>query len=221
MKSNSIIRLYAGLVAVSFGVILFLHNLHFIEFSAWHEFWRGVWAVGLLVAGVLLIGRRSWLWGVVLATFGVVSGLGALHIVDVSVWRVLWPTIVIALGLAVITSAGARSSRWPRKASNQDTLALFSGSELRIKDTYKGGVFSAVFGDIDVDLRQADITDKAVIEVFTLCGGIKLIFPDSVVVKDHTMNILGGTTNKTQPNKKAKKTIYVRGECILGGIEMK
>ena len=72
-----------------------------------------------------------------------------------------------------------------------------------------------------MDLRQAKIKDGAVIDIFTLCGGVSLSLPDDVIVKNEVRGILGGSEDKTMPKSSAKKTIILRGECVLGGLEIK
>lgn len=90
-----------------------------------------------------------------------------------------------------------------------------------MKGDYAGGSATAIFGGVELDLRQAKIKDGAVIDIFTLCGGVSLSLPDDVIVKNEVRGILGGSEDKTMPKSSAKKTIILRGECVLGGLEIK
>ena len=90
-----------------------------------------------------------------------------------------------------------------------------------MKGDYTGGSVTAIFGGVELDLRQAKIKDGAVIDVFTFCGGVNINMPDDVIVKNGVHGILGGSEDKTAPKPSAKKTIHLRGECILGGLEVK
>ena len=78
-----------------------------------------------------------------------------------------------------------------------------------------------MFGGVELDSRQANIKDGAIIDVFTFCGGININLPDDVIVKNEVRGVLGGSDDKTVPKPSAKKTIYLRGECVLGGLEIK
>lgn len=48
-----------------------------------------------------------------------------------------------------------------------------------------------------------------------------MALPDDVIVKNEVRGFLGGTDDKTLPKDSAKKTLYLKGECILGGLEIK
>ena len=52
-------------------------------------------------------------------------------------------------------------------------------------------------------------------------GGVDIIVPNDVAIKNEVTTILGGVDDKTIPGAKAKKTLYIRGECFFGGIELK
>ena len=42
-----------------------------------------------------------------------------------------------------------------------------------------------------------------------------------VIVKTQVNSIFGGVEDKTNAAKSAKKTVYIRGDCVLGGLEIK
>ena len=42
-----------------------------------------------------------------------------------------------------------------------------------------------------------------------------------MIVKNDVRGVLGGSENKTAPKSSAKKTIHLKGECVLGGLEIK
>lgn len=100
-------------------------------------------------------------------------------------------------------------------------VAIFYGEESRVKGDYTGGSVAVIFGGMELDLRQAKIKDGVVIDVFTFCGGASISLPDDVIVKNEVRGILGGSEDKTTPKSSAKKTIYLKGECVLGGLEIK
>ena len=192
MKKNFLIRAFLGVTIVSLGGILLLRNLGVITFNSWPLFWGAFWAfAGLLI--LLFSYRRPIDW-------------------------------VIAIGLSVVFGIGS-GRRQPKKRvaddGDSEKVAIFYGEESRVKGDYTGGSVTAVFGGVDLDLRQAKIKDGAVIDVFTFCGGASISLPDDVIVKNEVRGVLGGSENKTAPKSSAKKTIHLRGECILGGLEVK
>ena len=227
MKKNFLVRAFFGITIAALGGVLLLRNLEIIKFDSWNVFWGTVWAVGLILAGLTtIISSRKMLtraWGLLLMAAGVSIGLNAYGIIDVSIWKIFWPVMLIAIGLTVSVGSGCckRSKKSAADGSGSEKIAIFYGEESRVKGDYTGGSVTAIFGGVDLDLRQAEIKDGAVIDIFTFCGGVNINMPDDVIVKNEIHGILGGSEDKTVSKSSAKKTIYLRGECVLGGLEVK
>ena len=227
MKKNFLVRAFFGVTIAAFGGVLLLRTLEIIKFDSWHLFWGTVWAVGLILAGLMTIfsSRRASLrvWGLLLMTIGVSIGLGAYGVINISVWKIFWPVMLIAIGLIVSVGSGGhkRSKKSVADDSGNEKIAIFYGEESRVKGDYTGGSATAIFGGVELDLRRANIKDGAVIDIFTFCGGVSISLPDDVIVKNEVRGILGGSEYKTVSKSSAKKTIILRGECILGGLEVK
>ena len=227
MKKNFLVRAFFGVTIAALGGVLLLRTLEIIKFDSWHVFWGTVWAAGLILAGLMTIfsSRRASLrvWGLLLMTIGVSIGLGAYGVINISVWKIFWPVMLIAIGLMVGVGSGGRkrSKKSPADVSGNEKIAIFYGEESRVKGDYTGGSVTAIFGGVELDLRQAKIKDGTVIDVFTFCGGVNINMPDDVIVKNEVHGILGGSEDKTVSKSSAKKTIYLRGECVLGGLEVK
>ena len=229
MKKNFLVRAFFGVTIAAFGGILLLKNLEIINFDSWHVFWGTVWAAGLILAGLMTIfsSRRASLrvWGLLLMTIGVSIGLGAYGVINISVWKIFWPVMLIAVGLMVVFSIGSgnrkKYEKSTRDSSDNEKVAIFYGEESRVKGDYAGGSATAIFGGVELDLRQAKIKDGAVIDIFTFCGGVSINLPDDVIVKNEVRGVLGGSEDKTVSKSSAKKTIVLRGECVLGGLEVK
>ena len=217
-----------GVTIVSLGGILLLRNLGVITFDNWPLFWGTFWAGIFLIAGlsVLISSRRptGWVWGLLLVAVAAAIGLNAYNIINISVWKLFWPVILILVGLAVVLGIGSGRRQSKKRASDSgdsEKVAIFYGEESRVKGDYTGGSLTAIFGGVELDLRQAKIKDGAVIDVFALCGGISVSLPDDVIIQNEVRGILGGSEDKTAPKSSAKKTIYLKGECVLGGLEIK
>lgn len=221
MKSNLIIRVFFGLMVITLGGVLLANNLGVINFNDWNKFWGVFWGGLFLVAGLTaLFSRGAWIWGVLLTAVGVSIGLSAFDIVDINIWKVLWPAILIGIGLSILFKFNPSKSKKSGDKS-REKIAIFYGEESRPKGDYDGGSLSAVFGGVELDLRQAKVKDGAVIDVFTFCGGIDITMPNDVIVQNEVRGFLGGSEDKTVPDAKAKKKVIVRGECVLGGLEIK
>ncbi|MBB1579389.1 hypothetical protein HG426_000470 [Candidatus Saccharibacteria bacterium] len=227
MKKNFLVRAFFGITIAALGGVLLLRNLEIIKFDSWNVFWGTVWAVGLVLAGLTtIVSSRKMLtraWGFLLMATGVSIGLNAYGVIDVSIWKLFWPVVLIAVGLMMVFSIGSANRKRAEESGTNDNekVAIFYGEESRVKGDYTGGSATAIFGGVELDLRQAKIKDGAVIDVFTFCGGVNINMPDDVIVKNEVHGILGGSEDKTVSKSSAKKTIYLRGECVLGGLEVK
>lgn len=227
MKKNFLVRAFFGITIAALGGVLLLRNLEIIKFDSWNVLWGTVWATGLILAGLMTIfsSRRASLrvWGLLLMTIGVSIGLGAYGVINISVWKIFWPVMLIAIGLIVSVGSGGhkRSKKSVADDSGNEKIAIFYGEESRVKGDYTGGSATAIFGGVELDLRRANIKDGAVIDIFTFCGGVSISLPDDVIVKNEVRGVLGGSEDKTVSKSSAKKTIILRGECILGGLEVK
>lgn len=227
MKKNFLVRAFFGVTIVALGGVLLLRNLEIIKFDSWNVFWGTVWAAGLVLAGlVTIVSSRQLLtraWGLLLLAAGVSVGLNAYGIIDVSIWKLFWPVVLIAVGLMMVFSIGSANRKRAEESGTDDNekVAIFYGEQSRVRGDYTGGSATAIFGGVDLDLRQANIKDGAIIDVFTFCGGININLPDDVIVKNEVRGVLGGSDDKTMSKPSAKKTIYLKGECVLGGLEIK
>lgn len=228
MKKSSLIRAFLSIVVVALGGVLLLKNLEIINIS-WDIFWGTVWAAGFVLSGLVNIfnyrNKTAWIWGLLLVAIGVLIGLNSYGIVDVSIWKVFWPVVLIAAGLAMMFNTSPKSVKRSKKldkdGAGNEKIACFWGEEDAVKGDYTGGSLVAIFGGVDLDLRQAKIKDGSVIEIFTFCGGVNITLPDDVIIENEVRGFLGGTDDKTLPKDSAKKTLHLKGECILGGLEIK
>ena len=227
MKKIFLVRAFFGVTIAALGGVLLLRNLEIIKFDSWNVFWGTVWAAGLVLAGLVTIVSSQKLltraWGLLLMAAGVSIGLNAYGVIDVSIWKLFWPVVLIAVGLMMVFSIGSANRKRAEESGTDDNekVAIFYGEQSRVRGDYTGGSATAIFGGVDLDLRQANIKDGAIIDVFTFCGGININLPDDVIVKNEVRGVLGGSDDKTMSKPSAKKTIYLKGECVLGGLEIK
>ena len=108
------------------------------------------------------------------------------------------------------------------KEGLEEYYATFSGQDLNFKgDNFKGANLNAVFGGIDVTLKEAEITQDTLINATSIFGGIDIIVPENVNVKIKPTSIFGSTTNKVKSEKENVPTIYIKTFCLFGGVEVK
>lgn len=103
--------------------------------------------------------------------------------------------------------------------------AVFSGKDIRVDNScFNGADVSALFGGIDLNLKNAVIQRNVTVEVKAVFGGIDILMPSNVRVVVDVTPILGGVENGTRTPLGADEntpTVFVRGTCLFGGVEVK
>lgn len=219
-----------GLLVIGMGVLFLLDNLDILDFR--HAI--GFWPLAFIVAGSIALfgdGPRSGNYtGAVLIGVGVLMILGRMGFLYIS-WGMVWPLALIALGgLMLFRTLGP--GRVPRPAgidagaanadSVVDVVAILGGVERRIGSAdFRGGEITAVMGGCALDLREASIVKEAVLNVFTIWGGINIkVPPDWTVVWAGTA-LMGGFAEKTSRAPDNGKRLVIRGYAIMGGVEVR
>lgn len=103
--------------------------------------------------------------------------------------------------------------------------AVFAGRDIRVDNSgFYGANLSAIFGGIDLNLKNAIIRRNVTIEVRAVFGGIDIVLPSNVRVVVDVTPILGGVENGTRTPLGADEntpTVYIKGTCLFGGVEVK
>lgn len=243
---NNAGQILIGVIVIAVGCLFLLENLGILDFDYTLQFWPVI----LILAGALKLSqsgnRNGKAVGGIMMAFGVALILKSSGLFYIS-WRAMAPLLLIGLGLVVIFKSNER--RHPRVpldkldetdpfekrgdtratgAADDDSVinvtALLGGMERRITTAnFRGGEVTAIMGGCQIDLRHASMQapGEAVLNVFTLCGGVEIKVPDDWTVSLQGMPLLGAFTEKTIPNKDAGKRLIIRGYAIMGGLEVR
>ncbi len=219
---KSLTRTIIGLLIVAVGASFLLTNLNILPFDVGIAQW---WPLFIVAGGVvmLLSDVRNYLWALLVIGLGVLFQLKQFGIVDVNPWQLFWPAIIIVLCVSVMTSRG--SSRGKIAASDrEDVMAILSGSEARVESKdFKGSRVTSICGGAMIDLRKAVIKKEATIDVFAFWGGIEIIVPEHVMVKNNTSAIMGGVEQQAGGDavKEGSPILYITGDVVMSGVEVK
>ena len=208
---------------IGLGVGLFLNGLGVINFGDIVRQWWPVIPIGIGMIG-FISNPRQWVWPLLFFGFGVAALLKQLGYVDVNLWSLFWPTILIVVGLSIIF----QSSSWGNKPTVDDddhtnATVMFSGQNVRsVSQDYKGGDVSAIFGGVDLDLRDAKIKSAATMSVFAAFGGVDIKVPEGWVVKVSGLPLFGGWEDKTKKpvDTKNAPVLKINATCAFGGFSV-
>jgi cell wall-active antibiotic response 4TMS protein YvqF len=197
----------AGFILIAIGSVFLLRTLHVVWFRG-----RDVWPVVLVLVGGALIWqaltRRS-------LAFPSTPGPGTMSPGE----------RVLENAREGIAGARARSGAMEAGSVLNEFAIMGGGDRVVRAQDFRGGEVTAIMGGFGIDLRGAAIAgDSAVINVFTLWGGVDFKVPEDWNVAVAGTPILGVFTNSAKTFRQgdaAAKTLVIKGVAIMGGVEVK
>jgi predicted membrane protein len=239
-----------GVLVIAVGVLFLLDNLDILDFRHALSFWPVAFIVGGVLKLFDTSSPNNYLVGGLLVAAGATMILARLGIFYVD-WQTVWPLLLIAMGaLFVYRAFDARRSRAalemtpdrlakpdllakPGPAARQpkgeagsddivDVTAILGGFERNVNSqAFRGGDVSAILGGCALDMRGASIQGEAVLNVFSLMGGITIKCPPDWTVVLHGTPIVGGFEERTVKPQDSSKRLVITGYAILGGVEVR
>jgi predicted membrane protein len=201
-------RRWMGIFAMALGTV-FLGN----QLMWWTVRWSMLWPIVLIAAGLRIMLRRPMF-----------DDTGRM------LMRRGWhrPRHLPASGGDALPQADTPLNESDEdRTSHRATLremAVFGGIERRIaSQTFRGGEATAVFGGVQLDLRDCRMAgSEAHIDVLAVLGGVSLTIPRDWAVDSRISALLGGVDDRSSPPVDGStKRLVLTGQTIMGGIEIK
>jgi len=228
-------RVIGGLIVIAIGTVLLARQA-----GADIPYWVFKWEMLLIVLGFYVGARHNFRnWGWLVPVFIGTAFLLDDMIPEINIGHLVWPVIIIGVGVSMILRSRTRSKddlfkRWERHAAQTtstgegffESVTIFGETKKQIlsKD-FKGGESVCVFGGMEVNLTQADIHGRVVVELVQVFGGAKLIVPAHWKIETEEMvSIFGGLNDKRLLHNAVTdetKVLVLRGTSIFGGIDIK
>jgi predicted membrane protein len=195
-------------------------------------FFNGWWTLFIIVPCLISMIQNGVNTGnIIVFVIGILlfvnsNGFLPRHIVS----KLVFPVILILIGFNIVFRGSFKSNyrvniqkNYVGKDGYISMTSIFTSHEVRpVNESVRGGAASAVFGNIQVDLRNAIINQDVTINVTSIFGGVDIFIPPNVNVKVSSIPIFGGVSNKaSQCNLVNCPTIYVNATCIFGGVNIK
>jgi predicted membrane protein len=235
-------RVTTGVLILLIGVVLLLSKMN-VGIPAWLVSWQML----LVVVGIFLGIRHkfknpAWLIMVFVGSVFLIDQWSP----DLHLGNYIGPIILIGLGLIFITrprrrpkEALAAKQEWKRQIREigrvddintttngewLDSTSVFGGAKkVVLSKNFKGGDITCFMGGAEIDLTQADIQGKVVMDLTAVFGGIKLIIPPNWDLKIEINAVFGGVEDK-RPLHLIKadpdKILVLDGAAVFGGIEI-
>ena len=169
-------------------------------------------------------------------------GVGVLLLLaeqDVIDWDMFWKiglaVLVIALGLGMIF--GHRIVPGKKNVSGTQDLKTLNrdGKNIRVVnasfgeqnlsfggETFEGADVTASFASVHLDLRGATINEDVELKVDCKFAGLVIYAPNDLLVKVTAEATFGGVDDKRRVIlSNQTHTLYISGQCVFSGIEIK
>ena len=225
-----------GLIFVVLGIIFGGNALNIWDIDI---FFPGWWTLFLIIPGLISMVRYGFNWGSgILVIIGLVLLFDELDIIDDgAIWRLIFPLILVAIGISIIASffrrvtkknsecdeySKSKSYKYDSTQYPRYTAILGGGNYKNSTEDLKGLVAEAILGGLEIDLRDAKITEDIVLELTAVLGGIDVFIPDNVRVEIISgVPVLGGFEHKINRNATSGPKVRIKYTAVLGGIEIK
>lgn len=218
-------RVAFGLLMVAFGGLLLLSNL---ELMPVHLHVGELWPLIFLVLGFVALAKRD------IGGFLVFSALFLLFFVprvhpDIRFVDILeqWPLFLVGLGVWTVIRSflPERKKKKGDKSRRPGSLAVFRTIEWRPEDdAYAGDQVTAVVGAYKLELdRATPAPEGAVIDVFSMWGGVEIRVPRDWALEVRVMPLMGGVDVKSRadgPIPADAPRLLIRGFVVMGGLEV-
>ena len=228
--------LFSGGIIALIGLLLLLDNMGFHVVGQLFRFWPMI----LIVIGVWNLSCKSGrIFGGVLVLFGVLFQLDALGIAHFT-WGEIWPIAIIAVGAMVmwsslqarkISTIAGRIIGTPQvdPRTTLSEVAVFGAIERRITSPdFQGGVINAVFGSVELDMRDATIVqDDAILEINSVFGSVELRVPEAWQIVSRGQAAFGSFQDDTRnyrnenPANPARKSLILTGAAVFVSVQIK
>ena len=216
-------RLWFGIAVIVLGILLALGNLDVPHEGLIHK----LWPVVLIIVGIGRLDRRAE----GRSNLGIALILGGIILLlvnfDIARQEVVFPLFLVGIGILVVTKALRKTRSIPPDLARHENFvsstAIFSGSKRRItQQDFKGAELTAIFGGLELDLRQAMVEGNQVrVDVFVLFGGGELRVPADWAVTMKGSAIMGGFEDKTLPVSAVggpRVHLVITGLVLFGGM---
>ncbi|MBN2780963.1 MAG: hypothetical protein JXR21_03255 [Candidatus Marinimicrobia bacterium] len=224
---NNIFRIVLAIVFICFGVVALGNNIGWWDIDDLFLDW---WPLILVLLGFITIFAPggSWPGGVFLVFVGILFLLHTHGVYDIS--DLIWPAMLVMVGVMV----------WPRKRRNSapcgdgtvhetgeehvfNINTLFHAQHELINDKQlSGGHATAVFGNLELDLRQSDPRENAYFEASAIFGSIRIFVPANWNITRAGGPVFGKVEDKRLKSADASfmRSVTFEMNAIFGHVEI-
>jgi len=218
-----------GIVLIAAGVLFALNAFEITDIDIFFDGW---WTLFIIIpCSIGMFTEKDKTGNIIGFLIGVFLLLCCQDILGFDMlWKLAVPAIIIIIGIKMISGGlfGGKSAEINKKIKEsggfiRSTTAVFSGPDVNLNgEKFDGAELNAVFGGIKYNLMNAVIEKDCVINATAVFGGIDIFLPPDVNVKTSSTSLFGGISDKRKETaSESAVTVYVKGMCLFGGVDIK
>ncbi len=222
-SSNQQSWIAIGIIVI--GAIFLLQSLNIMHLGHFIGDW---WPLILVVAGFLKLQNDDRRNGAILFIAGLVLLSATLDFINWGSIFKLWPLAILYVGVSMLLKSKGKPGLSFSNISSSDNefvqaSAIFGGVENIVhSDKFKGANVMALFGGVDLDLRNAKAIDAGcVLNVTALFGGAEITVPENWNVIITGTPIFGSIEDKTKGSSEESVNVTLNCTVAFGGLEIK
>jgi len=205
------------------GIILLFNVLEITNIDLFFDGW---WTLFIIIPCFIGLFTEDYFGNMV----GFLIGMALLSVCQGwirfgSIVKLIFPISFVLIGIYILLHTILQNKVTEKfkklKVDGESIVAIFGGQNLKLEEEYLGGDVEAIFGSVDLDLRDTKLKEETPIKVCAIFGGVTILVPKDVKVITKSVPIFGGVDSRVHSSETAKKTIYVEAVSIFGGVEIK
>lgn len=218
-----------GIAIIALGIIFGGNAIGWFSLDIFFDGW---WTLFIIVpSAISLFTEKDKIMSLGFLAVGIILLLSAQNVFSYDVaWKVILAVFLVTIGLSIIINSiiyNKNDQEVTKKIkdledgkSMDSQFAIFSGSDRVYKnELFNGSNLLAIFGGVNLDLRNAKFEKDTVIKAFALFGGIDITVPPEVKVKLKSGFFFGGISDdRKSTTEKGKHTIYIDSAGGFGGV---
>ena len=228
---NRTSKIIGGIALLAFGLVWALELLGLINISL-----DGWWTVFIIVPCFVNIFNDKHKAGAIIG-----FGIGILLLLaarNVILWNDIWKYMIclaaVVWGVSLLFFSKKNNCGHCHNVSETKAVVLDGGKMHKIDVTFskqeysydgqrfEGADVHTSFGFVSLDLRNADIVDGAVIMLDCSFGGVEIRVDKDISVNNDIESAFAGVECKcSNQHTDGAKTLYIKGHCSFGGVEIK
>lgn len=236
MASSLTGRLVTGGLIVLVGLALLLSTTGVAEPTTLWD-WVPLVFVLLGLWALLRSGFRNLTGPVMIVAIAGVFLLRNLGFVSAALVATWWPLLIVLFGVLFMINRSRQRRRLRSAGLESDgeftAIGIFGGGDRRPSGgAFTGGEVLALFGGVDLDLRDVTVPNPpAVVEIICLFGGSEIRVPEGWDVRLDVLALFGGASDSrprrsssgepTEGRPGDEPDLVVTGVVLFGGVDVR